>query len=596
METLQQYCITSAKHYLEYLEKYNLGLEEIKILDAKLLHNKTLLLVLEKPLLSTDYLQLCIGTFILDIDSVANKSFNNVTHVLQLQLSHDIMAISPNNIELSYCTDNPSSLESHDKQEITYQDMPFLEILDNDSKWQYNLRLFVDLKFLVKNIYDFCKHDSFRFAFPTKKPIQFTLPFDSHVSEEQQNAIKGIFSHSISYIWGISGSGKTQIVLFHALLNLIKQNKKALILAPTNTALEQIFISLIRQCDKRGISRYNFLRLGISSSDFLQNFREVCLQDENDEKEQNNNAKDKELFAAPTLKERLRNCLAIGVTLDSFIKRYHSLSNLDFAHIFLDECAFSPLIKLIAPLSLNVPITLLGDHKQLMPICLMQDSEIKRNYKEVCLWNLNALFLEEAFHNIETLHTKDNHNDIQFDHIAHYKLTTTYRYGNNLAQILDKYVYLNGLKGLGLPTQIYYVDSVNFGKGYENQGRNTNEGEANAIKFFIDSKKDYAILTPFRDQQQLLIQKGIQRNRVFTIHKSQGKEFDTIIFSPVKLSKYLTNSHNTSALFALNVAISRLKKELIIVCSYHFWIRQHGQLIASLLHIATPYPLHTSLL
>ena len=231
METLQQYCITSAKHYLEYLEKYNLGLEEIKILDAKLLHNKTLLLVLEKPLLSTDYLQLCIGTFILDIDSVADKSFNNVTHVLQLQLSHDIMAISPNNIELSYCTDNPSSLESHDKQEITYQDMPFLEILDNDSKWQYNLRLFVDLKFLVKNIYDFCKHDSFRFAFPTKKPIQFTLPFDSHVSEEQQNAIKGIFSHSISYIWGISGSGKTQIVLFHALLNLIKQNKKAHTLA-----------------------------------------------------------------------------------------------------------------------------------------------------------------------------------------------------------------------------------------------------------------------------------------------------------------------------------------------------------------------------
>ena len=88
---------------------------------------------------------------------------------------------------------------------------------------------------------------------------------------------------------------------------------------------------------------------------------------------------------------------------------------------------------------------------------------------------------------------------------------------------------------------------------------------------------------------------GMKKRFVTTIDET-AQLFDTIIFSPVKLSKYLTNSHNTSALFALNVAISRLKKELIIVCSYHFWIRQHGQLIASLLHIATPYPLHTSLL
>ncbi len=585
MQILQQYLIQGATSYLEHLEQNNLGIEEIPILDVRIERHNILLLGLERTLLTTDFLQLYIYDYMIDIDSFQEKSFNELTRVLKLQFHDSLLQklvdtfmqkAQQNAIELS--------IELNIHSILAY-------LIGNNGKKHVppHLKVFSDLKFLVKNIKDFCTQDALHLALPQKKPIPLKIHLDSYINQEQKTAIQGIFTHSISYIWGISGSGKTQVVLFTCLLNLIMQHKKALILAPTNTALEQIFIALITQGDKKGLQRYKFLRLGMPSSDFLQNFPDVCLQSDEKEEEQLS------LFKPQTLMERLQECLIIGVTLDSFVKRYAQLRDLDFAHIFLDECAFSPLIKLIAPLSLNVPITLLGDHKQLMPICLMEDSLIKNKNHAACVWNLNTLFLEAFFDAHQILHTKNNHDDMAFDAIAHYKLTTTHRYGDNLAQVLDKHVYCNGLRGVGLPTELYYIDSLMFGPNYQynpHNPRNENLGEVNAIIMLIRTMSDnYAILTPFRDQQRLLVAKGANKHNVFTIHKSQGKEFDTIILSPVKYSKYMTDSHNKAALFALNVAVSRLKKRLIIVCDYRFWKYKQTQFIGALLQNAKPYPL-----
>ncbi|RDU67651.1 hypothetical protein CQA53_01220 [Helicobacter didelphidarum] len=581
MQGLQQYLIKSATDYLDYLEKNNLGLDEIKIHDVSIRSNNTLFLHLEKNLIGTDYLQLSLGDYNIDLDVIEEKSFNDVTRTLKITFENSMLK----NLFEDIYKDVFFSIDEEQTSNI------FEILLDTiDKNWRHNLGLFVDLKFLVKNIRDFCQQDIVSIKLPTKKPEKLAISLESFISQEQQEAIRGIFSSPISYIWGISGSGKTQVVLFTSVLNLIAQNKKVLLLAPTNTALEQIFSALITKCDKRGIYRSQFLRLGMPSADFLQNFPEVCMQNEEKEKVEQSN----ELFRTLTLKERLQDSLVIGATLDSFVKRYQSLSSLDFSHIFLDECAFSPLIKLIIPLSLEIPLTLLGDHKQLMPICLMEDSLIREKNHEVCLWNLNTLFLEEIFNSYQNLYLKSNYDEIKFKEIAYFKLTTTHRYGDNLAKILDRHIYLNGLRGVGLSTQIYYIDSAYLGKQYQyNHGRNESEGEADVIQMLVQSYnfKDYAVLTPFRHQQHLIVRKGVPRNRVFTIHKSQGKEFDMIIFSPVKMSKYLTNSNNKNALFALNVAVSRLKKDLIIVCDYGFWIRQNGQFITSLLQIAKPYPL-----
>ncbi|RDU70724.1 hypothetical protein CQA66_07750 [Helicobacter aurati] len=582
MSTLHDYIIKSAQDYLAYLEENNLGREEIKITKA-IIHSKniphsenpqetrqqnTLILSLEQPLLAVDYLQLSIGSTSIDLDSYEKKHYNELTRTLHIPL-----------------TDTTLQTALHLLEQESDMNLSNTNTLDNNiAKY---LKLFVDLKFLVSNILSFCQQ-KLHLALPSQKPLSLTIPLDSYINVQQQKALKGIFSSPMSYIWGISGSGKTQVVLFFALLNIIMQQKKALILAPTNTALEQIFTALITKCDVKGIAREKFLRLGMPSHDFLQHYPEVCIHTDEEESKQ---AESTKLFASPNLKDRLQECLVIGLTLDSFVKRYQILSTLNFAHIFLDECAFSPLIKLIAPLQLNIPLTLLGDHKQLMPICLMDTKTISAEKHEVCLWNLNALFIESLLRDHTGLHHAHNHDEITFQNIAHYKLTVTHRYGNNLAQILDGHVYCNGLQGKGEQTEIYFIDSKQYGKPYHyaTSSNNENIAEANAIMTIINDFADYAVLTPFRDQQKLLLRKGVPRNRVFTIHKSQGKEFDCIIFSPVKFSMFMTNSMNKGALFALNVAISRLKKKLIIVCDYNFWLQKKGQLIASLLQIAKPY-------
>ncbi len=584
MDTIREYALQSATDYLEYLEKNNLGVEEITILDYRINEYDTLSLMLDRNLVSTDYLQLFMYDFLIDLDSIEEKNFNELNRILKITFSDELLEQLINNIL-------KNNTESINNEEVLSKDNILQYIARNKIDFLDKMKLFIDLKFLVKNIQDFCSQDSIIISLPTQKPLKLEIKMQDFISNEQREAIKGVFSNPISYIWGISGSGKTQIVLFNCLLNIIMQDKKALVLAPTNTALEQILTTLIKKCDKRGISRKKFVRLGMPSNEFLNNFPQVCIQ--TDENENNLSNNQNTIFQQVMLKDRIQDVLVVGLTLDSFVKRYNFLSNLNFSHIFIDECAFSSLIKIIAPLSLNIPITFLGDHKQLMPICLMDDKIIKESKHNVCLWSLNTLFLEELLHNKEMLHNKNNYDEIVFKDISYYKLTTTHRYGDNLAKVLDKHVYLSGLKGIGQETEIYYIDSTKFGETYKYNSinnRNESQGEAQAIMNLIRHDiKDYAILTPFKHQQQLLISKGISRNHVFTIHKSQGREFSTIIFSPVKFSKHLTDSTNKSALFALNVAVSRLKHTLIIVCDYNQWITKHNQFISSLLRLAKPY-------
>ena len=68
-------------------------------------------------------------------------------------------------------------------------------------------------------------------------------------------------------------------------------------------------------------------------------------------------------------------------------------------------------------------------------------------------------------------------------------------------------------------------------------------------------------------------------NNVMTIHSSQGREWDTVIISvcdndttnrDVKL-RFTSSLEPYSGLNVINTAVSRAKKNLIIVCDYEFW-------------------------
>ncbi|PAF45052.1 AAA domain-containing protein [Helicobacter sp. 11S02596-1] len=541
--------VRSSQIYYDFLEQNALGLEEIKIISFTLTPEEVHF-SLRGKIFNPESLILKVGEeeFLIGQEGLEQKYFDERSNVLCLFIDEAM----------------------HKKLKKTKKNDIFL---------------FSDLKFLVKNVEDYFSTTP-KIALPNRcvgvEPIISKDP-----TLEQAEAIRAIFSHPATYVWGPPGSGKTQIVLFESLFSLIQAGKKVCVLAPTNNALEQVLKTLIKKFDTLGLNREKILRLGMPTSGFLNAYVEVC--DPNVLKK----VAPQSLFSfASGFKDRLKEALVVGMTMDGFIRKYKSLE-VKFDHIFLDECAFTPLIKACALCVDNTPLTFLGDHKQLSPICEMPQKDIAQNDNFYAnLWNLSALNLEELFKSTDferknPLFSKSQYQDVAFENICVAKLTKTHRYGDNLASILDKHIYKNGLRGVVGQTELFYVDSKREQGDSDHISLNEAKNALNLVRAFWGS--DYAVLTPFVKQRRQMIELGIPRDKVWTIHSSQGQEFDTVIFSPVCLHYHLTNSQNIRALHALNVAISRIKKRLVIVCDYDFWKLQNGQFIKHILESCRPF-------
>ena len=137
-----------------------------------------------------------------------------------------------------------------------------------------------DLLFLFFFLIEWYDKNGLELNFSNTKPSILNPKFDiligTRLNENQLDAVKNIFSNTYSYIWGPPGTGKTKAVLSTAVINYINNNKKVLIVAPTNVALEQILLGVLDNTEKLGISREKVLRIGIPSKDFFDNFSEVC--------------------------------------------------------------------------------------------------------------------------------------------------------------------------------------------------------------------------------------------------------------------------------------------------------------------------------
>ena len=108
-----------------------------------------------------------------------------------------------------------------------------------------------DLLFLINNLIEWYDKNGLELNFSNTKPSILNHKFDiligTRLNENQLDAVKNIFSNTYSYIWGPPGTGKTKAVLSTAVINYINNDKKILIVAPTNVALEQILLGVFLQ-------------------------------------------------------------------------------------------------------------------------------------------------------------------------------------------------------------------------------------------------------------------------------------------------------------------------------------------------------------
>lgn len=313
------------------------------------------------------------------------------------------------------------------------------------------------------------------------------------------------------------------------------------------------------------------------------------------ESELQNAIKLQEKIAALTTEERLKSTAVIACTLDGYIHRSTQFK-IQADHIFLDEAGYANIIKALTLFSTGVPICFLGDHMQLPPVCEMRDSDFQNNAERRSgfLWAQSAIFLEGLFEkNLNTLLSDYLHNSpLVCQMMIKTSLTETFRFGPELASVLQRYVYPDGF-GSGRKNSSLKIEFIHASKEDPFRSR-ISRNEAEKIKALTSllEPNSFVILTPYTKQVKLLGEKMHQlrnNHKILTVHKSQGQEWNTVILSVVDTGdKWFVDSKQSlsKGLNLVNTAVSRVQERLIIVCDYDYWKNQDGQLIKELLDVA----------
>jgi len=697
-EEIKQLCISSCKCYYDYLEKTGRGLSEIDVWGVEIVDHfqRIISLRLSKKIFDAE-------TIFFRFEGDNNKYDTTQITVLEYDVEKNMLYIEPN-------------------AELFTR---FMNIRTG------NLKVIADMKFLVQRVNNWFDQKGTGLQLPTKKsPLEYLandFPYFEHPTPgaDQKAAIQAILTEPFTYVWGAPGTGKTQLVLANVIVQYVKNNKRCAILAPTNTALEQVMRGVLRMSDAAGIPREKFLRLGHTSKAFAQQYPEVCenfgistqrLQIEKQMrvvqsvmKKENTLAdnlipkleeglqklkelkdlldvtaehtgksssqklirrllkeikdavsvhpltemivkhlepegvdlainqlnsfvttqkKEEAVIQAKAVEfaqlpehdlknmlmeleqsrnklkgsnERARNAAVVAATLDSYIFRFIE-DDLDVEHIFLDEAGYACAAKAMPLMKNNVPVTFLGDHLQLPPVCEMNDMDMQdEKQRDVFVWSKSAIHLSRLFdQNKQTAYDAYINNEETLNgKMTRVDLRNTHRFGKNLAAVLNDYVYKNGFGSNSVrgETEIYFVQvetPVPQPRGLNNRPTRESEAEAFAIKQFIETigLGEYAILTPYINQVKLLgklMPRDRNEGRILTVHGSQGKEWENILLSVVDTDKkWFTDSRyaKSRGLYLLNTAVSRAKKRLILFGNYHYWKKQNGQLIKGLLDVA----------
>ena len=300
--------------------------------------------------------------------------------------------------------------------------------------------------------------------------------------------------------------------------------------------------------------------------------------------------------------KRIEKCQIIACTIDLCLSRFPVSKENYFDHVFLDEASYSSLIKAVTLTAYSDKITFLGDHMQLPPVCEADDDIIRRdNCDLIALWAQSALFTETVFYEQPGKVCSDylDRTPIPLNVMRKYSLVNSYRFGVALARVLADDVYDSTIRGHdGQDTRIYYIDAPKVPE----QKKRISTAECEAIKELLKKDKNLqntsGIIAPYRNQVDILKQMAkenkLSEDNIFTVHQSQGREWDNVILSVTDTTKkYFMDSLNpeSNGKKVINTAVSRARKNLFIVCDYNYWIRQESQLIGKLLKVAERYSL-----
>lgn len=400
------------------------------------------------------------------------------------------------------------------------------------------------------------------------------------LNESQQNAVKAIVSNkNICIVHGPPGTGKTT-TLIEAILQLIKNNEKVIVSAPSNAAVDHIAKGLLKY-------KIEILRVGNVSKvhdDIYAHTIEGKMTDDKIKKEIKALKIRAEQFRKMALKYKRsfgksereqRNLLFKEVkNIRTEIKKilvYHEeklykkaqviigtpIGILDiknekilFDTIIIDEAGqcIEPLAWCIFPMANK--IVLAGDHLQLPPTVLSN---------QAVKFGFNKSILEVCFDKIPDIHL----------------LNIQYRMREAIAGFSSEYFYKNLLKTApqlaNIDIHITFYDTAGTGFNEERGAQGSslhNAGELDIVLKIIENKNlkhdTTAFISPYNGQILLANEKLSSSYRISTIDSFQGQEQQNIIISLVR-----SNEENNIGFLQdyrrMNVAITRAKERLFII-------------------------------
>lgn len=324
----------------------------------------------------------------------------------------------------------------------------------------------------------------------------------------------------------------------------------------TNEELVSLFVPLN---ENRALSQFLYFK----SLEYINKLKlpryqkliEICSKSDDDERASSFNA-----WLSDNNNMKLLNDVFPIIFSTNISSRKLGSPKYMFSLVIMDESGQANAAEALLPIAKAESLLLVGDPNQLKPVILLEDKENKRLMKK---YNIKKEYNYKTNSILSVMRENDN--------ISKY--------------ILLRYHYRCGRKIISYPNERYYNSSLDLSNikndgevellNVKNQNvKNRNEAydEGKAIIDYIkrNNLKDAYIVTPFRNQNELL-KTLLKANNIKdvdcgTIHSLQGAEKDTIILSPAisektsrKTFDWLKNNHEV-----INVAVTRAKKKLVI--------------------------------
>lgn len=412
------------------------------------------------------------------------------------------------------------------------------------------LKIRIDLEWLTRSLKDFYFQDNLDLRLPTL-PLNIKARYIDGSNDSQKHAVDMVLSSPMCYIQGAPGTGKTTYAIAGAVSSFMHWNRRdgktLLIVAPTNIALARAVEDLETKLPNL---KGSILIYGPKSADQIQ--------------------------------ENNKKYIIRAATLDTFRLRWEEIRNSNIVQVLYDEACYGSIIKSIPLLVLSCPIAFFGDHKQLEPVCEVNNDSARSSVEY--FWRKSI--------NIYAIFNGGN--------IDNCFLNTSYRYGQDLATMLQKFFYqeYNSFIGTG-NTQIFYhhiaehvssmgdnrfsIEEINTAYDIAKQLRRNDKNESIGILFLYKAPvKMFNGLHPDFE--------NIDNNYILNTHKAQGQEYDTVIFcvTDTPAIKHYSTSKRKESKPILNTTISRVKRRLIILCN-NDWRMEDDEFITKLLQIAKPW-------